>query len=167
MGTAAVAWAAEMRGAAAMETVADAEEARAAAAAAAKAAAKAPVVTEMGGAGAAEKVPEVLVVHQSSQETWPVMQVLSEMMVAVMVAMAALLEMAEVIVVAARAGAAAWTAAMAGTAAGTEHEGDSRSSRCQASTLESRSPCSRCRGCSTTTRHRARHRRTYHPRQMR
>ena len=95
------------------------------------------------------------------------MRVPSEMMVAVMAAMAAVLEMAEVIVVAARAGAAAWTAAMAGTAAGTEHVGDSRSSRCQASNLESRSPCSRCRGCSTTTRHRARHRRTYHPRQMR
>ena len=62
-----MAWAAEMRGAAAMETVADAEEARAAAAAAA--AAKAPVVTEMAEAGAAEMVPEVLVVHQSSQET--------------------------------------------------------------------------------------------------
>ena len=57
------------------------------------------------------------------------MRVPSEMMEAVMVAMAALLEMAEVIVVAVRAGAAAGTAAMAGTAAGTEHEGDSRSSR--------------------------------------
>ena len=58
-----MAWAAEMRGASAMETVADAEEARAAAAAAA---AKALVVTEMAGVGAAEMVPEVLVVHQSS-----------------------------------------------------------------------------------------------------
>ena len=76
------------------------------------------------------------------------MRVSSEMMVAVM---AALLEMAEVIFVAARAGAAAGTAAMAGTAAGTEHVGDSRSSRCLASNLESRSPCSRCRGCRTTT----------------
>jgi hypothetical protein len=36
------------------------------AAAAAAAAAKALVVTEMAGAGAVEKVPEVLVVHQSS-----------------------------------------------------------------------------------------------------
>ena len=62
MGTVAAAWAAEIRGAAAMETVADAEEARAAAAAAA---AKALVVTEMAGVGAAEMVPEVLVVHQS------------------------------------------------------------------------------------------------------
>ena len=58
------------------------------------------------------------------------MRVSSEMMVAVM---AALLEMAEVIFVAARAGAAAGTAAMAGTAAGTEHVGDSRSSRYLAS----------------------------------
>jgi len=66
MGTAAVAWAAEMRGAGVMETVADAEEGTAAAAAAAV---KALVVTEMAGAGVAEKVPEVLVVHQSSQET--------------------------------------------------------------------------------------------------
>ena len=63
MGTAAVAWVAEMRGAGVMETVADAEEARAAAAAAA---AKAPVATEMAEAGAVEMVPEVLVVHQSS-----------------------------------------------------------------------------------------------------
>ena len=69
MGTAAVAWAAEMRGAGVMETVADAEEARAAAAAAAAAAVKAPVATEMAEVGAAEMVPEVLVVHQSSQET--------------------------------------------------------------------------------------------------
>ena len=61
-----MAWVAEKRGAAAMETVADAEEVRAAAAAAAV---KALVVTEMAGAGAAEMVPEVLVVHQSSQET--------------------------------------------------------------------------------------------------
>ena len=66
MGTAAVAWAAEMRGAGVMETVADAEDVRAAAAAAAV---KALVVTEMAGAEVAEKVPEVLVVHQSSQET--------------------------------------------------------------------------------------------------
>ena len=53
-------------------------------------------------------------------------------MEAVMAAMTALLGMAEVIVVAARAGAAAGTAGMAaraGMAAGTEHEGDSRSSR--------------------------------------
>ena len=63
MGTAAVAWVAERRGAAAMETVADAEEARAAAAAAA---AKALVVTEMAEAGAAEMVPEVHVVRRSS-----------------------------------------------------------------------------------------------------
>ena len=81
MGTAAVAWVAERRGAAAMETVADAEEARAAAAAAAAAAARArggparagagaaargPVVTEMAGVGAVEMVPEVLVVRRSS-----------------------------------------------------------------------------------------------------
>ena len=51
MGTAAVAWAAEMRGAAALEMVAEAEEARAAAAAAA---AKAPVVTEMAEVAEAE-----------------------------------------------------------------------------------------------------------------
>ena len=63
MGTAAAAWVAEVRGGGVMETVADAEEARAAAAAAA---AKALVVTEMAGVGAAEMVPEVLVVHQSS-----------------------------------------------------------------------------------------------------
>ena len=63
MGTAAVAWVAEKGGAAAMETVADAEEVRAAAAAAAV---KAPVVTEMAAVGAVEMVPEVLVVHQSS-----------------------------------------------------------------------------------------------------
>ena len=63
MGTAAVAWVAELRGAAAMETVANAEEARAAAAAAA---AKALVVTEMAGVGAVEMVPEVLVVRRSS-----------------------------------------------------------------------------------------------------
>jgi hypothetical protein len=63
MGTAAVAWVAEMRGAGVMETVADAEEVRAAAAAAV---AKAPVVTGMVEAGAVEMVPEVLVVHQSS-----------------------------------------------------------------------------------------------------
>ena len=63
MGTAAVAWVAEMRGAGVKETVADAEEVRAAAAAAAV---KAPVVTEMAEVGAVEMVPEVLVAHQSS-----------------------------------------------------------------------------------------------------
>ena len=62
MGTAAEAWVAEMRGAAAMEMVAVADEARAAAAAAAV---KALVVMEMAEVGAAEMVPEVLVVHQS------------------------------------------------------------------------------------------------------
>ena len=63
MGTAAEAWVAEMRGAAAMEMVAVADEARAAAAAAA---AKALVVTEMAGVGAVEMVPEVHVVRRSS-----------------------------------------------------------------------------------------------------
>jgi hypothetical protein len=69
--------------------------------------------------------------------------------------MAALLEM---IVVAARAGAAAGTAgtaAMAGTAAGTEHEGDSRSSRYRKSRSETVS-----RG-HHLDRSRRRHTRTY------
>ena len=63
MGTAVAAWVAEVRGGGVMETVVDAEEARAAAAAAAV---KALVVMEMAEVGAAEMVPEVLVVHQSS-----------------------------------------------------------------------------------------------------
>jgi hypothetical protein len=72
--------------------------------------------------------------------------------------MAALLEMAEVIVVAARAGAAAGTAgtaAMAGTAAGTEHEGDSRSSRYRKSRSETVSRAHHL------DRSRRRHTRTY------
>ena len=66
MGTAVAAWVAEVRGGGVMETVVDAEEGRAVAAAAAAAAVKALVVMEMAEVGAAEMVPEVLVVHQSS-----------------------------------------------------------------------------------------------------
>ena len=54
---------AEMTGVAVKEMAAEAEEGRAAAAAAAV---KALVVMEMAEVGAAEMVPEVLVVHQSS-----------------------------------------------------------------------------------------------------
>ena len=50
---------------------------------------------------------------------------------------------AEVTFVAAREGAAVWTAGTAGTAADTEHAGGSRSSR--------------CRKCNTTTARRAHH----------
>ena len=102
------------------------------------AAARAPVATEMAEVEAADMAPEVLAVHGSpTWETLLAMQVPLEMPVVVMAEMAALVE------VAAREGAAVWTAGTAGTAADTEHAGGSRSSR--------------CRKCNTTTARRAHH----------
>ena len=89
----------------------------------AAAAARAPVATEMAEVGAADMAPEVLAVHGPSWETLLAMQVPSEMPGVVMTEMAALVE------VAARAGAAAGTAATGAMAADTEHVGGSRSSR--------------------------------------